>query len=67
MDVGLGHDKVKPPVELLVRNPIQQLERIGESHTDRFRAYFGEETIIMASATAEAIALEGEGKPRDAD
>jgi hypothetical protein len=46
---------------LRFRNSIEQLERKGESHADRVIANSGDETIIVAPATAKALALESEG------
>ena len=46
---------------LRFRNSIEQLERIGESHADRVIADSGDETIIVAPATAKALTFESEG------
>jgi len=46
---------------LRFRNSIEQLERIGESYADRLVTESGDETIIVAPATTEAIAFESEG------
>jgi hypothetical protein len=46
---------------LRFRNSIEQLERIGESHADRVIADSGDETIIVAPATAKALTFKSEG------
>ncbi len=61
MNVGLGHDEVKPPVESRFGDSIEQLERIGEPHIDRFAPELADETIIMAPATTQTLSFESEG------
>ena len=61
MNGGFGQNVVEPPIESRFRNPVEQLERIGESHADRVIAKFRDETIIMAPATAKALTFETEG------
>ena len=61
MDGGFGQNVVKPPIKLRFRDSIEQLERIGESYADRVIAKVRDETIIVAPATAKALAFESEG------
>ena len=61
MNSGFGQNVVEPPIESRFRNPVEQLERIGESHADRVIAKLADETIVMAPATAKALAFESEG------
>jgi hypothetical protein len=61
MNSGFGQNVVEPPIESRFRNPVEQLERIGESHADRVIAKFRDETIIIAPATAKALTFETEG------
>ena len=61
MNGGFGQNVVEPPIESRFRNPVEQLERIGESHADRVIAKLRDETIIVAPATAKALTLDSEG------
>ena len=61
MNGGFGQNVVEPPIESRFRNPVEQLERIGESHADRIIAKPADETIIVAPATAKALAFDSEG------
>ena len=61
MNGGFGQNVVKPPIESRFRNPVEQLERIGESHADRVIAKLRDETIIVAPATAKALTFDSEG------
>ena len=61
MNDGFGQNVVEPPIESRFRNPVEQLERIGESHADRVIAKLRDETIIVAPATAKALTFESEG------
>jgi len=61
MNSGFGQNVVEPPIESRFRNPVEQLERIGESHADRVIAKFRDETIIVAPATAKALTFDSEG------
>jgi len=61
MNSGFGQNVVEPPIESRFRNPVEQLERIGESHADRVIAKPADETIIMAPATAKALTFDSEG------
>lgn len=63
----LGHDKFELSIEFHTRHPIEQLEGIRESHRDRFRPHFGKETIIVAPATTQAVAVECKGEPGNQD
>ena len=60
MDGGFGQNVVKPPVVAHFWDSIEQLERIGESYADRFISKVADETIIVAPATAKALAFESE-------
>jgi hypothetical protein len=66
MDGGFGQNVVKPPILPRFRNPIEQLERIGESYADRFISKMRDETIIVAPATAKALAFESESNAGNA-
>ena len=61
MNSGFGQNVVEPPIEPRFRNPVEQLERIGESYADRVIAKLRDETIIVAPATAKALTFETEG------
>ncbi len=61
MNGGFGQNVVKPPIESRFRNPVEQLERIGESHADRVITKPADETIIVAPATTKALTFESEG------
>ena len=61
MNGGFGQNVVEPPIESRFRNPVEQLERIGESHANRVIAKLADETIIVAPATAKALTFESEG------
>jgi hypothetical protein len=66
MNGGFGQNVVEPSIESRLRNPVEQLERIGESHADRVIVKFGDETIIVAPATAKALPFESEGNAGNA-
>ena len=66
MNGGFGQNVVEPPIESRFRNPVEQLERIGESHADRVIAKLADETIIVAPATAKALTLDSEGNAGNA-
>jgi len=66
MNGGFGQNVVEPPIESRFRNPVEQLERIGESHADRVIAKPADETIIVAPATAKALTFESEGNAGNA-
>ena len=66
MNGGFGQNVVEPPIESRFRNPVEQLERIGESHADRVIAKPANETIIVAPATAKALTFESEGNAGNA-
>jgi len=61
MNFGLGHNEVKPPVELRLGDSIEQLEWKGEPHSDRFATKFCDETIIVTPATTQSLSFESEG------
>ena len=66
MNGGFGQNVVEPPIESRLRNPVEQLERIGESHADRVIAKLADETIIVAPATAKALTFDSEGNAGNA-
>jgi len=66
MNGGFGQNVVEPPIESRFRDPVEQLERIGESHADRVIAKLRDETIIVAPATAKALTFDSESNAGNA-